>query len=347
MIDAFVQGLDDTLAAEISTATMPYRYDRDQVAALLINRFEQRLRGAFTLRYEDLVAETSAKERDALIGLLRGRALRFGEVKKLALEHLHLDNPVRIRPFIELDPQTFFCPAPQTLGVHMSEILEHLCAISPSLKKKSERARADLLEEQLADVVRRFLPSAELREKVKWSEDGGITTWESDLVAVIDKTVLVFEATLSAHMQRTDFWADMLVALEKKREVGWTRLGHRLLNADVRVQRRVERLYKKGMQAVTRDPGKFFTSGVTVGSSYRLDTISVSVGAPDSPEQFDANLNYAARSAFEQGGQDSLLALYWFVPRSGEAYDFIGVMRRQRTARGFAGEFRQNAGLRN
>ena len=120
--------------------------------------------------------------------------------------------------------------------------------------------------------------------------------------------------------------------------MGWTRLGHRLLNANVNVQRRVERLYEKGMQAVSRDPGKFFTSGVTVGSRFRLDTISVSVGAPDSPEQFEANLQYAATSAFEQGGQDSLLALYWFVPKSGEAYDFIGVMRRQRTASGVARE---------
>lgn len=515
MIYAFVEGLDDTTAGEIAAASMPYRYNRDHVKALLINRFEQRLSGAFTLRYEDLVAETPAKERDAVISLLRGCALRFGEVDNSALERLHLDNPVRMRPFIELDSQSFFCPAPYILGVQMSEILEDLCEISSTLKKKAEKARADLLEEQLAAVVRRFLPSAELREKVKWSEDGGITTWESDLVAVIDKTVLVFEAksakisppagrgavnsikralkelvvkpsrqslrfmarvenadgplhfdtsqgpftidadairsiirvnilhdpvgplsshwpllaraglvpaeldiapsmtvfdletvfetlsleierchylarraelernavymadeldllavyqehqfnvgdaefdgtrlewygaslrltpaysarraegTLSADMQRTAFWANLLVALENRREVGWTRLGHRLLNANVRVQRRVERLYQKGMQAVTKDPGKFFTSGVTVGSEFRLDTISVSIGAPDSPEQFDANLKYAARSAFEQGGQDSLLALYWFVPSSGEAYDFIGVMRRQQSA---------------
>ena len=80
----------------------------------------------------------------------------------------------------------------------------------------------------------------------------------------------------------------------------------------------------------TQDPGKFFTSGVTAGSRFRFDTISVSVGAPDSPEQFEANLEYAAKSAFEQGGQDSLLAIYWFVPNSGEAYDFIGVMLRQK-----------------
>lgn len=527
MIYAFVEGLDNTTAAEISAATMPYRYDRDHVTALLINRFEQRLSGVFTLQYEDMVAKTPASEREALIRLLRSRALRFGEVKRSTLEHLHLDNPVRMRPFIELDPQAFFCPAPQTLGVQMSEILDDLCAIGPSLKKKAEKARADLLEKQLADVVRRFLPSAELREKVKWSEDDGITTWESDLVAVIDKTVLVFEAksakisppagrgavdslkhalndlvvdpslqslrlkarienangplnfhtaqgpfmidadvirsvirvnilhdpigplsshwpqlaragfvpaeldiapsmtvfdletvfetlslqierchylsrrtelernavytadeldllavyqkhqfnvgeaefdgtrlewygaslkitpeystrraegTLSAHMKRTGFWRNLLVTLEKNKDVGWTRLGHRLLNADVRVQRRVERLYKKGMQAVTRDPSNFFTSGVTVGSKFRLDTISVSVGAPDSHEQFEANLDYAAKSAFDQGGQDSLLAIYWLVPRSREAYDFIGVMRRQRFAYGLARQLHEIAG---
>lgn len=526
MIRAFVEGLDAATAAEISAAAMPYRYNRDHVTALLVNRFEQRLSGVFTLRYEDLVVETPPKERDALLRLLRGRALCFGDVKKLALEHLHLDNPVRIRPFIELDPQTFFCAVPQTLGVQMGEILEDLCAITPSLKRKAEKARADLLEDQLADVVRRFLPSAELREKVKWSEDGGTTTWESDLVAVIDKTVLVFEAksakispaagrgavsslksslqdlvvdpshqslrfkarienangplhfdtaqgpfmidasvirsvirvnilhdpigplsshwpqlartglvpaeldiapsmsvfdletvfetlslqierchylarrselernavytadefdllavyqenqfnigeaefdgtrlewygaslrltteystrrsegNLSTNMQRTDFWTDMLVALEARQESGWTRLGHRLLNADVSVQRRIERLYKEGMKAVTRDPGKFYTSGVTFGSKFRFDTVSVSVGAPNSPEQLDANLEYAARDAFEQGRQDSLLALYWLVPRSNEAYDFIGVMRRQAAARGFAEKLQQIA----
>jgi hypothetical protein len=38
------------------------------------------------------------------------------------------------------------------------------------------------------------LPQADVREQVKWSDDGGVTTWESDLVAIIDKTVLIFEA---------------------------------------------------------------------------------------------------------------------------------------------------------
>lgn len=512
MIKAFVEGLDETTAAEISAAAMPHRYDRDHVLALLWNRFEQRLTAAFSLCYADLVADAPADEREALIGVLRGRALRFGEVSSPVLKHLHLSNPVRLKPLIELDPETIFCPAPHILGVQLAEILEDLCLISPKLKEKAEKARADLLERQVGAVVRRFLPSAAVREKVKWSEDGGVTTWESDLVAVIDKTVLVFEAksakisaparrgatnslkdaldelvvepsrqsrrfkerieaaggplafetaqgpftidagivrsvirvnilqdavgplsshwpqladagfvpadldiapsmtifdletvfetlsleierchylnrraelernaiytadeldllaiyqgnqfaigeaefdgthlewygaslhltpdyaerraggTLSAHMKRTAFWAALLASLEEKRPVGWTRFGHRLLNADVRVQRRVEELYRHGLREVTRDLGKFFTSGVTVGSSFRLETISVSVGAPNSSEQFDDNLGYAAGSAFEQGGQDALLAIYWYVPRTTEAYDFIGVLRRE------------------
>ena len=513
MIQAFIEGMDETVAEEISAVAMPHRYDRDRVFALLWERFERRLTPAFSLCYADLVADAPADERKALICVLRGRALRFGDVSSQVLEHLHLNNPVRLKPLIELDAETFCCPVPHILGVQLAEMLEDLCAINPKLKEKAERARADLLEDQLGEVVRRYLPSATVREKVKWSEDCGVTTWESDLVAVIDKTVLVFEAksakisaparrgatnslkealdelvvgpsrqsrrfkerieaadgplvfesaqgqftidagivrsvirvnilqdavgplsshwpqladagfvpagldiapsmtifdletvfetlsleierchylnrraelernaiytadeldllavyldnqfaigeaefdgtrlewygaslhftpdyadrraagTLSALMKRTAFWAALLRSLEEIRPVGWTRFGHRLLNADVRVQRRVEELYRRGLREITRDLGKFFTSGVTVGSNFRLETISVSVGAPNSPEQFNDNLDYAAASAFEQGGQDVLLALYWYVPRTTNAYDFIGVLRRER-----------------
>lgn len=513
MIHAFVEDLNEPTAVEISNAAMPHRFNRQEVFALLWNRFEQRLSNAFSLQYTDLVADAPEDERSSLIALLRDRALHFGDVSTPVLEHLHLSNPVRLKPLIALDEDTIFCPVPHILGIQMSEILEDLCGGKSKLKATAEKARSDLLETHLGEVVRRFLPSATVREKVKWSEDGGATIWESDLVALIDKTVLVFEAksakigaparrgavsslrdaldelvvkpsrqsfrfkerveatdgvldfdtaqgplsidagiirsvirvnvlqdpvgplsshwpqlaragfvpadldiapsmtvfdletvfetlsleierchylsrraelernaiytadeldllaiyqenqfnigeaefdethlewygaslrltpdyaekradgTLASQMKRTAFWAGLLSALETMKPAGWTRFGHRLLNADVRVQRQVEELYRRGMRAVTRDPSKFFTSGVTVGSRFRLETISTSVGAPNSAEQFDDNLDYAARSAFEQGGQPSLLALYWYVPKSGNAYDFIGVLRHEK-----------------
>lgn len=49
----------------------------------------------------------------------------------------------------------------------MSAILEDLCAISPKLKDKAAKARAELLESQLREAARRFLPNTEVREKVK------------------------------------------------------------------------------------------------------------------------------------------------------------------------------------
>ncbi len=90
----------------------------------------------------------------------------------------------------------------------------------------------------------------------------------------------------------------------------------------------IERFMQNGLREVKRRPDLFFTTGLTQGSSTRLQTISVIVGAPDSSEQIEANLRYAANSAFEQGGRDDMLALYWFVPRTDEPYDFIGILRR-------------------
>jgi hypothetical protein len=138
------------------------------------------------------------------------------------------------------------------------------------------------------------------------------------------------DGTLAQPLKRTPFWAALLGALEARRPAGWTRFGHRLLQADRRIQRQIESLYREGLREVSRDPGNFFTSGVTFGAAARLDTVSVCIGAPDSPEQFQSNLDYAATSAFAQGGQDTLIALYWFVPRTAEPYDFIGVLRRER-----------------
>ncbi|MCO6180713.1 hypothetical protein NHF53_21685, partial [Ciceribacter sp. RN22] len=57
--------------------------------------------------------------------------------------------------------------------------------------------------------------------------------------------------------------------------------------------------------------------------------IAIAVGAPTSSEQFENNLRSCSQAAFEQGGQDDLLLLYWLVPRTAEAYDFIDIFRRQ------------------
>jgi hypothetical protein len=86
-----------------------------------------------------------------------------------------------------------------------------------------------------------------------------------------------------------------------QKPAGWTRFGHRLLNATIDGQRIFEKRVKAGRKAVAKAPDHFFTSAVTFGHGEQRHTIAFAVGAPDGPEQFQANVQYASNSAFEQG----------------------------------------------
>ncbi len=513
MLEAFLRNLEPAEQAEISARAAMYQHDRRQLFALLWNINERRWISLFSFSTDELVSAVPIEQRQSIISLLSQLSLGFGAVTDGDLQHLHLDNVVHRRPLIKLNDDRFFCPGPQILGVHFAEIIESLCDKAPKLKKAGERARADWLETRLSSTVQKYLPHADVREQVKWSDDGGATTWETDLVAVIDKTVLIFEAksakisaparrgaltslkgalndlvmapseqslrlkqrivgangplsfdtrqgpftieaadvrdvvrinivhdvlgplssnwpqlkaaalipetsdiapTMSvfdletifelvpmeverchylsrrAELERnasytadeldllalylknrfnigddeydgnhhswyglsntlryvhdehrgvrlfspsaatTPFWARLLNSLEKRRPEGWTRFGHRLLNVDIAQQKQIEKLMKKGVKKTSGKPHLFFHSGLTFGAHKKMQTIAVAVGAPVPPEQFEHNLVACSDSALEQGGQDDVLILYWFTPRTSEPYDFIGVFKRRR-----------------
>ncbi|NTJ11704.1 hypothetical protein [Rhizobium lusitanum] len=512
MLEAFIRNFEPNEQAEISSRAAMLLPDQKQLFALLWNINEQRWMSLFRFSNAEVVAAAPIKQRQPIIAVLSNLSLDFGEVTAADLQHLHLDNPVQRKPLIKLDDSSFFCVGPQILGVHLAEIVESLCAKAPKLKKAAEKARADWLEARLSATVRKFLPHADVREQVKWSDDGGVTTWESDLVAIIDKTVLIFEAKsakisaparrgalrslkdalnelivapseqslrlkkcilgasgplsfttrqgplviqakdirhilrvnivhdavgpLSSHWPQlklvglvpedadiaptmsvfdleavfelvpreverchylsrraeleqnaiytadeldllalysktrfnigddeydgshhawyglsetlkyvpdesrrvrlsltsaatTEFWAKLLTSLEKRMPEGWTRFGHRLLNVDVSQQKQIEKLMKAGMRKTRGKSHLFFHSGITFGAHNKMQTIAVAVGAPVPPEQFDRNLRTCSESALEQGGQDDVLVLYWFMPRTSEPYDFIGVFSRR------------------
>jgi hypothetical protein len=134
--------------------------------------------------------------------------------------------------------------------------------------------------------------------------------------------------TLSFPIKRTPTWQALLRTIEEKRPAGWTRFGHRLLNFDLAAQRRAERALRDGWRQVSRATDSFFTTGVTAGEGDRASTVSLVIGPTPDPATFQANVAYAANSAFDQGGQRDLLLIYWFSPSTGEGYDFIGTMRR-------------------
>jgi hypothetical protein len=509
MVDAFCAPLATEFAAEVRERVGRAGLSRRDILGRLFDASERRLAELFTFRFEDIAPPFRSGDEGALRSLVNRLAFGFGDLAEVTSEHVHLNNPVRLRPLVKLDGDRFFWPNSASTGTGLVELVEDLCGDDEKLKKRWQRAKSDWLEAKLKRVVEAGLPHAEVWSKAKWRDDDG-KGWESDVVAVIDKTVLVFEAksgrfspparrgaperlkadlqklvvegsvqserfrdqvtsadapvifeavegpltldpkevrqitrvtvvfdslgSLSAHwpqllsaellpagvdlaptmsifeletifevltlelerchylhrrdqfeknakytadeldllafyvdcqfnvgeaeydgtpfplygaslkltagyserreagtlafpIARTSLWKKLLAALEENRPVGWTRFGYRLLCADIEQQRVFERLVREGWRKVGRAPDYMFTTGITFGSLQHQHTVAFAIGASDPPEQFRQNLAHASRSAGEQGGQDSLLLIYWFAPATGNAYDFIGVMR--------------------
>lgn len=193
MLETYVADIEAMEAAAIRADVAPFANKLEQVKANLWNRMEADYAPLLTFTFEEL-APSGLTERDQLQAVLDSLSLSFGELDDDALKHLHLDNPVRLRPFIRLDDGRYFCPCPPIIGVGLSEIFQALCNRTPKVAERLQVARADWLERRLKALVAEHLPRADLRRSVSWLDADGVTRRESDVVAVIDSTVLVFEA---------------------------------------------------------------------------------------------------------------------------------------------------------
>ncbi|MES3093868.1 hypothetical protein O6027_19900 [Sphingomonas aerolata] len=194
MIEGYVRGLSDAEAEDIQANLLPHRHDRKGVFNYLWNLSESRFAPLMHFTTDELAAIAPGENTECLRAVLDSLALEFEDVSVKDLEHLHLSNPVQLKPLIHLDKDQFFCCNPHSLGTNLAEIFEELCGRFPSTKTRLEDVRADWLEKKLRGLIGMHLPAADTHRSVKWKdlEDGKI--WESDVVAVIDKTVLIFEA---------------------------------------------------------------------------------------------------------------------------------------------------------
>lgn len=510
MIRAFVEPLSAEVAAKVEAEVMPHRYDRRLVEAKLWSISEGRIPSMMTFTSEELLAPVDVADSQGLLGIIDTISLCFREVGDDQLQHLHLDNPVRLRPFVKLDDGRYFLCNPHSLGTNLAETFQEVCNRLPSTKSGVEDERAEWLERKLRSTLATFLPDAEIHRSVLWTDPADGRNYESDIVAVVDKTVMVFEAKsakidgparrgalnslkgalrklvvdpsdqsarfkrmlqsaqgvlsfrsddgvleidadvirdiirvnvvldavgpLSAHwprlkeaglipetadiaptmsifeletvmevltmqverchylsrreaferqvayvadeldllafyldtqfnvpsvgrdrelwlygrsakvahgysearaagalsfpIRRTKTWEAILRSLEDKKPAGWTRFGHRLLSFDFETQKAADRLLREGWRMIEKSVDRFFTSGITSGEAERASTISFVIGPPPDPKTFQANVARATSSALDQGGTRDLLLLYWFAPRTGEAYDFIGTLKR-------------------
>lgn len=136
------------------------------------------------------VAELTGKPEAVVKGVLDGLSRKPGDLVGTQVQHLFLANPVWLRPGINFGPGYIFA-LPQAIFSHINEIIRQLAGAAKLEDTLSDR-RAAYLEDKTADVLQTALPTARITKNAKWTV--GDTPFETDVIAVVDRTLIIAEA---------------------------------------------------------------------------------------------------------------------------------------------------------
>ena len=182
----YVPGLQGTPEEFVAAMT---GIDRKGMMVMIMSHFDLRLAERATFIAADLVSLTGLPEAEITVAL-KAIALKPGDLGEVKAEHLFLCNPVWERPVIDLG-EFFFIPIPQMAFSHIHRIMDRLCA-DAGLRDRLSESRSCFLENKLEETFRRALPGADIRSSVKWTVSD--QQFETDLLVVIDRTVVIAEA---------------------------------------------------------------------------------------------------------------------------------------------------------
>ena len=157
---------------------------------------------AFILSHSDLrhleimsfsaseVAQNTGKPLPLVETVLDALSLRPGELAAANVRHLFLANPVWSKPGVKL-PDSYLFAIPQAIFSHINEIMRVMAAAAKIEDALSSR-RAAYLEGKMVDTLQAALPSARITQNVKWTL--GDRQFETDAIAVVDRTLIIAEA---------------------------------------------------------------------------------------------------------------------------------------------------------
>lgn len=121
-------------------------------------------------------------------------ALTPGDLLDRPLSYLHLDNPVRAHPFVNLRGR-HYCFSPSSIPDSQGDILELLLAGSTGdIRKRIGKARNDALEAMTAETLCRMFPDAEVHRNVYWIDPRDGKRYETDIIVIVEDVVMIFEA---------------------------------------------------------------------------------------------------------------------------------------------------------
>lgn len=176
-------------SADEMLARLPDGITREQVLGLLMAHFDLRLRDISAFNCKN-VAVLAGKTEEVVSAIFKQLALEPGALANAEPEFLFLNNPIWERPIIAVGDE-YLVPLPQAAFSHIHRIMERL-ASEARLNDVLQDRRAEYLEQQLETVFRQALPSADIRRNLTWNKDD--QQFENDLVAIVDRVVVIAEA---------------------------------------------------------------------------------------------------------------------------------------------------------
>jgi len=108
-------------------------------------------------------------------------------------DHLFLNNPIWQRPLIEISHPDYFWPSPELFHSFGTEMLESLLRPHPELLASYQNhARANYLEERVAELCRSAFPNSDVWRNCQWRGTDG-ASYETDVLVLVDCVALVIE----------------------------------------------------------------------------------------------------------------------------------------------------------
>jgi hypothetical protein len=190
MLERYYAGFPDLAGSPQELADIiPAGASTKQVVAMLMSHADLRLSDNASYDAATL-SELTGIDPERAEKVLRALSLRPGALAGQPLEFFFLANPIWGHPLIDLGDQ-FLAPMPQAIMSHIHAILRRLAEEASGLIQL-DRARNVYLERKLTEALERALPGATILSGATWSLGG--QRFETDAIALIDKTLLIAEA---------------------------------------------------------------------------------------------------------------------------------------------------------
>ena len=178
---------DDILGA------LPRDADHEAVKSLILGHADIDIDALFIFDAHDIAGASGCSE-DAIRSVLDKLSISPGALDYTEIEKFFMNNPVWTAPCVNLSG-VFFIPVPQLLFAYIHRIMGSL-ANGAGLQSRLQQRRAQYLEAKVHEIIGKTLPGTRLTSNATWSFEG--KTFETDLIAQVDRTALIIEAKSAA-----------------------------------------------------------------------------------------------------------------------------------------------------